>query len=150
MTAAAKAVTAPPGFQHRPELAGAATSRDLKSAPRHRWFYFPHSYSYRLVNTILDHWQFPPEGILADNFAGSGTTLLAARERGGLSALGFDLSPLAVTVTNAKVAPYRERPLARALGSILEATPIAPPPVPERLSGTSGGRFTAKLATKRG
>ena len=113
----------PPGFKHCPELASAATSRDLKTAPRHRWFYFPHSYSYRLVNAILDHWQFPLEGTLVDNFAGSGTTLLAARER-GMSALGFDLSPLAVTVTNAKVAGYRERPLERGLASILERRPL--------------------------
>lgn len=132
-TAAAKAVAAPPGFDHRPDLAGAATSRELQSAPRHRWLYFPHSYSYRLVDTILDHWQFPSDGVLVDNFAGSGTTLLAARER-GLSALGFDLSPLAVTVANAKVAPYSERALARTLERILEADRVVAPSVPDRLS----------------
>ena len=112
------------GVGWRSGCSGTATSRDLKSASRHRWFYFPHSYSYRLVNTILDYWQFTSDDTLVDNFAGSGTTLLAARER-GLSVLGFDLSPLAVTSTNAKVAPYRERLLARALRRILEAAPVA-------------------------
>ena len=96
----------PAGFESRAELAWAATSRELKAAPRHNWFYFPHSYSYRLVNEILDYWDFPQNGTLADNFSGSGTTLLTARQR-GLLALGFDLSPLAVTVAKAKVASYK-------------------------------------------
>ena len=123
----------PPGFTWRPELASAATPRDLKAAPRHRWFYFPHSYSYRLVNTILDHWQFPSRGVVADNFAGAGTTLLTARER-GLSAVGFDLSALAVLVANAKTAPYDGRALDRGLRKILSAASSAPPQVPARLA----------------
>ena len=108
----------PTGFEYRSELAWAATSRELKAAPRHNWFYFPHSYSYRLVNEILDYWDFPQNGTLADNFAGSGTTLLAARQR-GLLALGFDLSPLAVTVAKAKVASYKTGQLNRAFDKIL-------------------------------
>ena len=83
MTVAADS-TALPEFSYRPELAAAATSRDLRSAPRHRWVYFPHSYSYRLVKMILDHWDFPREGVVADNFSGSGTTLLKGQ-------LGLDL-----------------------------------------------------------
>ena len=90
------AVALPPAFEYRPELAPSATSRELKAAPRHRWYYFPHSFSHRLVGKVLDHWDFSANGTLADNFVGSGTTLLTARER-GLTAVGFDLSPLAVT-----------------------------------------------------
>ncbi|MDE0234786.1 MAG: hypothetical protein OXM62_07240 [bacterium] len=125
--------TAPPRFSYRPELAATATSRDLRSAPRHRWFYFPHSYSYRLVNTILDHWDFPTNGVLADNFSGSGTTLLAARER-GLSSLGFDLSPLSVTVGAAKIASYDQTVLERDFRKILAAGSVDSPVVPDRLS----------------
>ena len=77
MYATATASNMPHGFSHRPELASAATPEDLKGAPRHRWFYFPHSYSYRLVDTILAHWQFSSGGVVADNFVGAGTTLLA-------------------------------------------------------------------------
>ena len=123
----------PAGFELRPELAWAATSRELKAAPRHNWFYFPHSYSYRLVNEILDSWDFPSNGLLVDNFSGSGTTLLTARQR-GLSALGFDLSPLAVTVGRAKVAAYNAGQLSRAMEKILLHRAGEVPQIPRRLS----------------
>ena len=121
------------GFEHRPELAAAATSRELKAAPRHNWFYFPHSYSYRLVNEILDSWEFPQNGILADNFSGSGTTLLTARQR-GLLVLGFDLSPLAVTVSKAKVASYKTVQLNQAMNKILSHQAGEVSHIPIRLS----------------
>jgi len=85
------------------------------------------------VETILDHWEFPCDGILADNFSGSGTTLLTARER-GLAALGFDLSPLAVTVSDAKTASYSEQALQDDFSRILAAKLADAPPVPHRLS----------------
>lgn len=133
MVAAVHESTTPLGFNHRPDLAATATSKDLRSAPRHRWFYFPHSYSYRLVNSVMDHWDLPSDGIVVDNFSGSGTTLLAARER-GLTALGFDLSPLSVTVGAAKVASYSEPALARAFSKITAAATADSPQVPDRLS----------------
>ncbi len=133
MVAAVYESTTPLGFSHRPDLAATATSRDLRSAPRHRWFYFPHSYSYRLVNMVMDHWDLPSDGIVADNFSGSGTTLVAARER-GLTALGFDLSPLAVTVGTAKIASYKQLTLERAFRRIMSAPLDDSPQVPDRLS----------------
>ena len=123
----------PAGFELRPELEWAATARELKVAPRHNWFYFPHSYSHRLVNEILDTWNFPKNGFLVDNFSGSGTTLLTARQR-GLPALGFDLSPLAVTVGKAKVASYNSGQLNRAMEKVLLRQAGEAPQVPERLS----------------
>ena len=95
----------PSNFLHRPELGRMATSRDLREAPIHRWFYFLHSFSFRLVETIVDYWEIPRGSVLLDNFVGSGTTLLAARGL-GLSAIGCDISPLAVTVSRAKTAQY--------------------------------------------
>lgn len=55
--------------------------------------------SCREVNTILDHWDFPPEGIVAGNFSGSGTNLLAALER------GFHRILAATSVDSAQVPP---------------------------------------------
>ena len=135
MTPAATSIgqVLPREFEYRPELARSATSRQLRSAPRHRWFYFPHSYSYRLVNEVLDYWCFRHDAILADNFAGSGTTLLAARER-GLSALGFDLSPLAVMVTNTKTSFYEIDNLKIAFQQILDGGKVEAPQIPKRLS----------------
>ena len=123
----------PPGFMYRPDLARAATSSELKSSPRHRWFYFPHSFSHRLIDEALVYWTLPEGGILADNFAGSGTTLLAARKN-GLSAEGFDLSRLAVTVANAKVACYDPDQLNLDLQTILHSGHGEIPQVPGRLS----------------
>ena len=125
--------TLPSGFELNLRMARIATSRELKSAPRHRWFYFPHSYSYRLVNRVLDYWDFPEKGTLADNFAGSGTTLLAARQR-GLSSVGFDLSPLAVTVANIKTNCYKSDELHQGMQTILNSRLADECPIPARLA----------------
>ncbi len=110
----------PDGFEDRSDLARTATPRDLKRAPRHRWFFFPHSFSDQLVHEILDSWDLPSGAIVADNFVGSGTSLLVARER-GFSTVGYDLSPLAVKVTNAKVAPYCPNQLQAVLEQIVSS-----------------------------
>ena len=123
----------PSRFEYRLDLARAATSWDLKTSPRHRWFYFPHSFSHRLVNEALAFWGFPEDGVLADNFAGAGTTLLAACQN-GLSSEGFDLSPLAVEVGNAKITCYDQDQLRRGLQTILNTKLKNGPQVPERLS----------------
>ena len=53
----------------------------------------------------MGYWALPRGSVLLDNFVGSGTTLVAAK-RLQLSAIGYDLSPLAVTVSAAKTAHY--------------------------------------------
>lgn len=126
-------LTHPPGFEPRLHLAPLATAKELKTAPRHRWFYFPHSYSPRLIYEVLDHWNFPQNGLLVDNFVGSGTTLLAARQR-GLSVLGYDLSPLAVIVANTKVTTYNDTQLGQALPKILNGRIKSDFPTSDRLA----------------
>ena len=123
----------PPSFGYRPDLARAATCWELKTSPRHRWFYFPHSFSHRLIDEALTYWSLPEGGTLVDNFAGAGTTLLTARQN-GLSAEGFDLSPLAVNVSNAKIACYDSNRVTQSLKTILKTGPTEVPYVPERLS----------------
>ena len=108
----------PDGFHYTLDLAPMATSKDLHAAPRHRWFYFKHSYSYRLVERIMNTWTLPEGSVLVDNFVGSGTTLLTAQHR-GVDAMGYDLSPLAVIVANAKTADYCRRELDDGLDRIL-------------------------------
>ena len=124
----------PEGFSYRLDLSSMATSRDLQSAPRHRWFYFLHSYSYRLVEHILDKWKLPEDALLVDNFVGSGTTLTVAKDR-GVAALGYDLSPLAVTVANVKTASYSVPDLRDGFCQILNYQPetLCTEDMPKRL-----------------
>ncbi len=113
-------------------LSGAATSADLKSAPRHRWFYFPHSFSYQLIDEIFGFWELPQGSTVLDNFVGSGTTLLAAREK-GMHVQGFDISPLAVTISNTKINTFDVDQLSSALTQILQCRSHTQAEVPERL-----------------
>ena len=88
------------------------TPRLLREKPVHRWYVFPHSFTSELVHGLMDDWDLGPSDVVLDPFAGAGTTLLAAKER-GLSASGYDLSPLAVLVAGAKVADYEISELER-------------------------------------
>ena len=55
----------------------------------------PHSFTGDLVHALIDEWHLDETDNLLDPFAGAGTTLLAAKER-GIPGSGYDLSPLAV------------------------------------------------------
>jgi tRNA G10 N-methylase Trm11 len=107
----------PAQFEYRLEWAGHVTPRMLKNQPVHRWFYFPHSFSPQLVETLLDEWRIPAGGMILDPFVGAGTTLCAAAHK-GYRALGVDLSPLAVFVSNTKVRHYQPRQVRRALQDV--------------------------------
>ncbi|MYB32618.1 MAG: hypothetical protein F4Y20_08910 [Acidobacteria bacterium] len=81
------------------------TPKLLSGRPVHRWYVFPHSYTSELVDELIDEWGLGCQDVVLDPFSGAGTTLLAAKES-GVSASGYDLSPLAVLVARAKVADY--------------------------------------------
>lgn len=127
--------TLPDGFEYRLDLAKSTTSLELHNQPRHRWFYFPHSFSNRLVHAVLDHWGENTGATLVDNFVGSGTTLLAAREQ-HLHAIGYDLSPLAVCVSNAKISNHSPVHLRESLKTILTTSSQSAwhQPLPHRLT----------------
>ncbi|HZQ51210.1 MAG TPA: DNA methyltransferase [Bryobacteraceae bacterium] len=75
----------------------------LKDSPVHRWYYFPHSFTGELVHALIDEWGLSADDRTLDPFCGAGTTLVAAKQK-GVPAVGYDLSPLAVLVTNVKTA----------------------------------------------
>ena len=137
----------PENFTHRPELGSMATSRDLRDAPIHRWFYFLHSYSFRLVEQIVDYWAIPRGSVLLDNFAGSGTTLVAAKGI-GMSAIGYDISPLAVTVSRAKTATYEVESLRVCSQQIRDYSGegFLPPGLPQRLRDAFSDNELVELA----
>ena len=82
-----------------------ATPKPLAAKPIHRWYAFPHSFASELVHALIDEWGLTSKDHILDPFAGAGTTLLAAKER-GIPATGYDLSPLAVLVSEVKIGNY--------------------------------------------
>ena len=70
---------------------------------------------------ILEYWELPENANIADNFVGSGTTLVVAREM-GMKAMGYDLSPLSVMITNAKIGSYKPTQLKSTLSELLRGT----------------------------
>ena len=79
------------------------TPRAARDRPVHRWHLFAHSFTGDLVHALVDEWGLDARDAVLDPFAGAGTTLLAAKEK-GVPASGYDLSPLAVLISNVKTA----------------------------------------------
>src|SRR6266446_7303440 len=89
------------------------TPKALVAKPIHRWYVFPHSFTRDLVHQLISDWGLEREDHILDPFAGAGTTLLAAKEK-GIPATSYALSPLAVLAAGAKVANYSTTRLKRA------------------------------------
>jgi hypothetical protein len=90
----------------------------MKDQPIHRWFYFPHSFSPQLVDLLFNEWQLPTGSVVIDPFVGAGTTLCAARQNGH-NAIGTDVSPLSIFVSNTKVCFYNEDQIREALQNVI-------------------------------
>ncbi len=79
------------------------TPKPLAGKPIHRWYVFPHSFTSEIVHALIDEWSLTSKDHILDPFAGAGTTLLAAKEK-GIPATGYDLSPLTVLAARVKIA----------------------------------------------
>lgn len=93
-------------FEERPAWRQWVTPKLLEKKPVHRWYVFPHSFTSELVHALIDEWALGQDDVILDPFAGAGTTLLTAKEK-GIPASGYDLSPLAVLSTKTKMANYK-------------------------------------------
>ena len=75
--------------------------RTFSQVPVHRWYVFPHSFSPEFVPALAREWNLGATDRLMDPFLGSGTTVVSA-QRLGIPSCGYDLSPLARFVSQAK------------------------------------------------
>ncbi len=91
--------------EKRLDLGGLATFIPNKPLPIYNWFYFKEGFSRDLVMLLLDKYAGKENINVLDPFCGSGTTLVACKER-GLDSYGFDVSPLGVLAGRAKTNDY--------------------------------------------
>ncbi len=76
-----------------------------KLVPIHNWFYFKEGFSRDFMLLMFDWLKIKKADWILDPFCGSGTSLLASKEF-GVNAVGIDISPLAVFVTQVKTEDY--------------------------------------------
>ena len=86
----------------RPEYQDLVTFAENKKEPVYNWFYYKEGFSRDLVWNVLKEYDVPKGGMVLDPFCGTGTTLLAAKQA-GYDAVGFDILPLGVFVSNTKL-----------------------------------------------
>ncbi len=90
-----------------------------KHLPVYSWFYFKEGFSRDFVHLMIDLFKLNDGAVVLDPFVGSGTTLLACKER-GIDAVGVDAAPLAVFVSQVKTADYNIRELKTIARQIFE------------------------------
>lgn len=92
-------------MEPRPDFAKLVTFVPNKKVPIHNWFHFKEGFSRDFVVKMFEIFGIKEGMKVLDPFCGSGTTLLVAKEM-GIDAYGVDASPLAVFVSQVKVADY--------------------------------------------
>lgn len=73
--------------------------------PIHRWFNVKEGYSRDLIAELIERFGVSGKKFILDPFCGSGTTLLAAKER-GVNAVGFEINPFLAFLTRVKLSNY--------------------------------------------
>ena len=96
--------------EKRLDLGPLATFVPNKDLPIYNWFYYKEGYSRDLVMLLLDKYAIKGNGRsgnvnVLDPFMGSGTTLVACKER-GIDSYGLDVSPLAELASRVKTNEY--------------------------------------------
>jgi SAM-dependent methyltransferase len=86
-----------------------------KNRLRYNWYTFKHSFSKELVDKLLEEFDINT-GYVLDPFCGGGTTLLACKER-GVNAIGYDIMPFAVFISNVKTSHFNSSRLGQDLNS---------------------------------
>ena len=119
-------------FTDRSQWASWLSPRTFSHLPVHRWYVFPHSFSPEIVLALAREWNLGLSDRILDPFLGSGTTVLSAQGL-GIPCSGYDLSPLARFVSQAKCQRPSAQDVERALAAIW-----ADGPLPDACNGRNG------------
>ena len=84
------------------------TFQQAKKKPIYSWFYYKEGFSPEIVDYCLSLAKEKEKPRILDSFAGVGTTLLRAKER-GIESFGVDISPLAYFISKVKTVNYEEK-----------------------------------------
>jgi SAM-dependent methyltransferase len=87
-----------------------ATFVPNKNLPVYNWFYYKEGFSRDLVFSLIERFDLGSDSTVLDPFCGSGTTLLACKQR-GISAVGFDVLPISLFAAKVKTADYAPQEL---------------------------------------
>lgn len=92
----------------KPELGRLLSPHSNQRVPVHNWYSYKHGYSRELPAYLIERFNLPKGSWILDPFCGGGTTLLTCKEL-GINALGFDILPFSVFLSNVKVSDYDAR-----------------------------------------
>ena len=92
------------GIADGDRLSAYGSFRDCLRAPVHRWFAYPAGYSHKLVASKIREYGLDGGHWIADPFAGTGTTGVAAKA-GGVNSLGVEAHPFVFRVAQTKLHP---------------------------------------------
>ena len=82
-----------------------ATFVPNKTLPIYNWFYYKEGFSKEFVDILLDRFGIKSGQTVLDPCCGSGTTLLACKQR-GINSVGFDVLPISVFASKVKTLEY--------------------------------------------
>lgn len=86
----------------REDYKNLVTFAQNKTEPIYNWFYYKEGFSGDLVWNLLKELEIPKKSRILDPFCGTGNTLVACQQA-GYNAIGFDILPLGVFVSNTKL-----------------------------------------------
>jgi len=72
------------------------------SIPRHRWFNIKEGFSANIIKKLIKRFDGTKHDLVFDPFAGSGTTILAAKEL-GIPSFGFEINPFLAFLSRTKL-----------------------------------------------
>jgi len=103
----------------RPEWGELATFVPNKGVPVYNWFYYKEGFSAELVIKLMDMFNLRRDAVVLDPFCGSGTTLLACKQR-SIESIGYDVLPISVFASYVKTREYHTEKLKIAAQDLLK------------------------------